>query len=405
MSRITSKSARACLLAICGAMPFVAKAVDPYWDINNPGTITSYTFQFPMVAKSGILYLPLTYQTLHISQWEFGYGYSDLGQLYPVGDVGGWVNSMCIHGAYIYVAGYFTMLISGGVTATNIAAYDSVGKVWTAVGDGTLTDEIWAVAVDSNGRVYVGAGDDNDHGASTSHLLRYWSGSAWTTAGAGMYGSATDLYGYGKVTALAANGTDVYAAGNFDSGVNANSTVVYSTNIIKFDGSSWHAMGTPAGNGVVVAPNSESTFKKVVVSGTNVFVTGTFQNSGPSAPVGLDRFSVNCSHVQSYILSLTSDNAWGNDLSARNGIVYLAGRFDHIDSTAVTGVAQWRGGWSALGSGVNAQCYVAAADADDCEPGDMVFVWGDFDHAGGYALPNGSPVRWIPETIGQDCGS
>ena len=203
----------------------------------------------------------------------------------------------------------------------------------------------------------------------------------------------------GRVTALTADGTDIYAVGNFDAGVSG-STIIYSTNIIKWDGTSWHAMGTPAGNGVIVNGSHGPEFYKVAVSGSNVFLAGLFWNTDnggfPTAPIGLDRFSTNCSHVQAYSLLADTNGtrAAGLDLSAWNGKFYVAGDFNYIDnSTSVTGVARWNNeSWSIIGNSyeVNGPCTAAEVDP----AGTVVFVNGTFDHADGVALPNGTPIRW-----------
>jgi len=367
-----------------------------------------------MVAKSGSLFLTRTdAEATHMYRWTLGNGWEDLGVLLGGHDV----EAVCIQGSYLYIAGSFTMLMPGNTYATNIAKFNYVTDTWSPVGDGSFDSTIYAVAVDSNGKVYIGAEDTGgNHGANlVTGLFKYWNGSAWATLGSGMYGRSAGIYGRAMINGLVADGTDIYAVGHFDAGVNGDSSRVNSTNIIKWDGSSWHAMGTPTGYGIVVGLTSEPDFRKIAVSGTNVFVTGGFKNDdgngGVIPPMGLDRFSVNCSHVQAFSLldGFQGNATYGLDVSARNGIVYLAGGFNYIDSTAVTGVAQWSGSsWSALGSGVDASCDAAAADLDTCLPGNYVFVLGEFTHAGGQTVSNPAypypvPISWIPGTTGPEC--
>jgi alpha-tubulin suppressor-like RCC1 family protein len=248
--------------------------------------------------------------------------------------------------------------------------------------------------------VYVGAGQVLDHGAAPHDLIKKWNGTAWASLAGGLFGNSTVTDGRGEVTALGTDGTSVFAAGLFDAGQNGNGTRVNSTNIIKWDGTQWQPMGTPAGNGIPIVGSAD--VRKLVVSGDNVFVAGSFNTIGTGSPIGLDRFAKTGAHIQGYSLLKSSASVYcgsGYDLSAQNGIVYLAGDFNFIDGTAVNGFVQWNGGWSSVGSGVSRADgypvvgYNVAVDGNPYAVGNAVFVHGTFDRAAG--VPVSSPLRWI----------
>src|SRR5207249_3458818 len=70
-----------------------------------------------------------------------------------------------------------------------------------------------------------------------------WNGSSWSALGSGI---GSGVYGdYSKVYALAMSGNDLYAGGDFTSaGGNP------ATNIAKWDGSNWSALGLGMGDSV-----------------------------------------------------------------------------------------------------------------------------------------------------------
>ena len=89
-----------------------------------------------------------------------------------------------------------------------------------------------------------------------------WDGSTWSALGSGMNGDVC-------VNALAVSGTNLYAGGSFTTagGVPAN-------NIAKWDGSAWSALGSGMGwrtTWYVYA---------LAVSGTNLYAGGYFTNAG-----------------------------------------------------------------------------------------------------------------------------
>jgi hypothetical protein len=91
---------------------------------------------------------------------------------------------------------------------------------WSALGSngGELyPGQVNAIAV-SGSDLYVGGTFTNAAGIATADYIAKWSGSAWSALGSNGAGDgAINLYTYGlKVDAIAVSGTDVYVGGTFN---------------------------------------------------------------------------------------------------------------------------------------------------------------------------------------------
>jgi hypothetical protein len=177
-----------------------------------------------------------------------------------------------------------------------------------------------------------------------------WNGNAWSAL-------ATNMYGY--VEALAAVGTTVYAGGSFiftDQGP--------ANKIAKWNGRSWSALeGGVSGQygGGVLA---------LAMSGTDLYVGGSFQTPGPN-------------------IAKWDGNAWSAFSGMNGGVcalavsgtnLYAGGDFTTAGGVPANNIAKWDGSnWSALGSGMNDQVLALAVD------GTNLYAGGYFTRAGGVA--------------------
>src|SRR5579859_1653877 len=129
----------------------------------------------------------------------------------------------------LYVAGNFNY--AGETPANSIAAWN--GKNWLSVGSGITSRNgatVYALAMDSAGNIYAGGMFTNAGGITASNVAK-WDGSNWTALGTGV--DAT-------ISTLAVDGSGIlYAGGQFKTagGVSAN-------RIAKWDGRTWTALGS-----------------------------------------------------------------------------------------------------------------------------------------------------------------
>ncbi len=202
-----------------------------------------------------------------------------------------------------------------------------------------------------------------------------YNGSSWSDANTGgdysWFSFPSGLNSF--VYAIAVSGTDVYVGGSFtDAGGNANADY-----IARWDGSTWNALGSGLDSSVLA----------IAVSGTDVYVGGNFTDAGGN---------VDADYIARWDGS--NWNALGSGLSGGvNAIaitgndVYVGGFFTNAGGNANADyIARWNGStWNALGNGLPAfsGVYAIAITGTD------VYVGGVFSNADGNANAN-NIARW-----------
>src|SRR5262249_44264714 len=187
----------------------------------------------------------------------------------------------------------------GGIAATNIARWN--GSAWSALGSGLGRNDgylpaVFALAVSGND-VYAGGWFETAGGSPATNIAK-WDGTAWSAMGPGL----DDCFCPTPpgVYALAVSGNAVYAAGQFVISPNN-----FNFNVAKWDGSTWNAVG----------------------SGMDYFV---------------------------------------NALAVSGSDVYVGGLFGTAGGVAANSIAKWDGSaWSALGSGLNGSVSALALSGSD----------------------------------------
>ena len=224
-----------------------------------------------------------------------------------------------------------------------------------------LNGEVLALAA-SGTNLYVGGNFTSANGVPATNIAR-WNGSSWSAVGTGINN--------GTVEALAVSGTNLYAGGYFTS---AGGNAV--TNIARWNGSSWSAVGAGINNGFL---------KALAVSGTNLYVGGSFTNAGGVAITNIAQWN---GSVWSALGAGVNSNVDAIAVSGTN--LFAGGYFTTAGTVTANGVAQWNGtSWSALGMGLaesniiygvqNVVVYaLAVADTN-------LYISGDFTSAGGLA--------------------
>jgi hypothetical protein len=183
----------------------------------------------------------------------------------------------------VYACGGFSL----GGPAQSVARWN--GRNWSALGAGITNARLDAIAV-VNHHVFVGGQFTNAGGIAVNNIAE-WDGTSWSAVGGGVTNALASQPAY-QVAALLPVGSDLYVAGNF-----TEAGGIAATNIAKWDGGSWSALG----GGLTRADD-----------------TG-------------------------YALALATDG----------GTLYAGGRFMFAGGQSATNVAKWDGGkWSPLGGGL-----------------------------------------------------
>jgi hypothetical protein len=302
----------------------------------------------------------------NIAKWN-GTTWSALGSGVGVVDANPTaVRALAVSGSNLYAAGSFTN--AGGIAAVNIAKWD--GTNWTALGSGITTaygnpPAVYALAV-SGSDVYAGGFFDTAGGVAVNGIAK-WDGTAWSGLGSGL-GNGSNYYP--TVLALAVSGSNLYVGGWFETaGGNQ------ATNIAKWDGTAWSAMG-PGLGGYCFCPSGPAVYA-LAVTGSDVYAGGLFAvgNTGPAFYVAKwDGSTWNA-------LGSGMGLGWGpsvNALAISGSDLYAAGGFAMAGGIPANSIAKWDGNaWSALGSGLNGPVSALAISGSD------LYVGGIFTAAGG----------------------
>jgi hypothetical protein len=257
-------------------------------------------------------------------------------------------------GADLYVGGNFT--IAGGVDAKGCARWN--GTDWFNIGDADAT--VRALAYDGS-MLFVGGAFTNIGGINSPGLALHLPGGGWLSLG-------TLAGGNRAVNAIARDGTDIYIGGNFTS-IDA----IGLTNIARWNGSSWFPLGNGVNNTVTALIASNGV---VYAGGTFTFASGVsvsriarWNGSSWSALGGGVSGSTASTTISSFLLS-------GSDL-------YVTGTFTNASGIYALGLAKWDGAtWSApFGSGLIASPGTANATTLALIGHDL-YVGGQFAFAG-----------------------
>ena len=236
----------------------------------------------------------------------------------------------------LYVGGTFTSI--GGLATTSIARWD--GTNWHALGsgiDGTVDKLVLARGELIAGGHFLTAG-----GVQARYVAR-WDGGEWSEVGGGLNGT---------VFALTSDGINVYAGGHF-----TEAGGVPASKVAKWDGEKWSALG--AGIIPVYEPSDwVGAVDSLAVSGSSLFVGGRFRNAGGIAATNIARWDGTNWHALGnglrYFNGPGSENGAVRTLVVQNGALCTGGSFWRAGDIAATNIARWDGqAWTGLGSGVN----------------------------------------------------
>jgi hypothetical protein len=192
---------------------------------------------------------------------------------------GGNVDALQIIGQTLYVGGEFQNG-AGIASADYLLACDlATGASSSTVIDPAhpFSGSVYALAADSNGTLYAGGGFSNLEDIAAADNVAYLpSGGTWQPmgAGGGPCGCAVNTF----VRGLTAVGTVAYV------GTDANDIagIPQADHVARWNGSAWSALGADSGGGNGWLPTTAS-INALTGDGSNLFVTGTFQNANGDA--------------------------------------------------------------------------------------------------------------------------
>jgi hypothetical protein len=249
---------------------------------------------------------------------------------------------LCDTNNNLYAGGWFTS--AGGVSANCVAKWD--GHLWSALDTGVLGSAgsqgfVSALAMDNAGNLYVGGGFTRAGSVNATNVAK-WDGHAWSALGSGLSGGSEPL-----VSALACDSNgNVYAGGVFteSGGVNL-------VNIGKWDGSHWSSVGSgiPVLSGVYNPIHA----LRVDTKG-NLYVGGSFSTAGGMNAVNIALWNGRTWAALGTGLGVPVDDEVQSLAFDPFGNLYAAGQFHAAGEVTARNIAQWNGqAWSSLGSGLD----------------------------------------------------
>lgn len=277
------------------------------------------------------------------------------------GNVNGIVQAVAVaSNGDVYVGGRFGQV--GSVYADNVAKWN--GTTWSILGTSSANgtdDTVFSLALASNGDLYAGGVFRNAGGVAANNIAK-WNGTSWSSLGSGANNGTTAGSNTGSTTsssvvrALAVVSTgELYVGGDFTL---AGSTAA--NNVAKWDGTTWSSLGTGSTNGVTSNQRTvPATVYALAAAGTTVYLCGAFTQAGGTTTSGVVKWSG------------TAFNALGSAFSiydsmfalavASNGDLYAGGQFTQAGGVTTKGVARWNGTtWSSVGGGINNYVYTLA---------------------------------------------
>lgn len=223
-------------------------------------------------------------------------------------------------------------------------------RAWEPFGNG-MDDAVSALAVDGT-HLYAGGSFFMAGTASVSRAAQ-WSGSGWSTLGDGLGGS---------VSCMAHDGSRLYVGGSFS--MAGSVPVQY---VAAWDGSSWTNLGDGIGGYGVYS---------MLCRGGNLYVGGYFTNAGGVAANNIAMW--NGSSWTNLGDGITG--GYGVQALAHDGTnLYAAGPYaNQAGSLPINSIAMWNGSsWTNLGDGLQGQPLALAHDGLNLYAGGFITMAGD----------------------------
>jgi hypothetical protein len=271
-------------------------------------------------------------------------------------------------GPQLYVAGDFTRI--GNVAARNLARWN--GSTWEPIGGGANAP-VRAIASYDDGsgpKLYIG-GDFSKIGALTIFGVAKWDGTAWSSLGTGTQGNVRCMTVFDE-----GSGPRLMVAGEFATAGNVPNT----RRVARWNGTAWSALANGSGGFVrSIAGFDDGSGPKLYVAGVMSAMGNLSANDTPVSNIARwdgTAWSALGSGLNNYALVLEPlDDGTGPAL-------YVGGAFTVAGGVNTDRVARWNAnGWSGLGFGLDSEARAISVFDDGTGP--ALYVGGSFTGASG----------------------
>jgi hypothetical protein len=170
---------------------------------------------------------------------------------------------------------------------------------------------------------------------------------------------------------LAISGDSLYVGGAFTTAGS-----VAASNIARWDGSNWFALGS--GIGGPAGPNEPHGVRALAISGPDLYAGGFFDSAGGAPASNIARWNGSAWSPLSQGL-----NGGVSTLVISGTALYAGGYFSSASGLPAQRIARWNGSaWSSLGSGIRTTSASAPSVDALALVGPELYVGGLFDRAG-----------------------
>lgn len=244
------------------------------------------------------------------------------------------VSALVIHQGQLYVAGTFTR-VGADMPAARVARWD--GTAWYALGSGLSNSGQSAsgLSLAVHGDELVVGGRFSHAGDAPANNIARWDGTGWHAFEMGGSNGVDGL-----VTELASDGTHLYAGGYF-----SNAGSVSANRLAAWSGGAWHTLQGGLGWGGGIPPQVSA----LEVHAGNLYVGGYFTTAGGVSTTGIARWDGASWHAIG-----SPSHVWGiNSISAGADGLVVTGVFAQAGGVESNGLARWDGTqWHAMGTGL-----------------------------------------------------
>ncbi len=336
----------------------------------------------PALVVGGEFTLAGSSSTTEIAKWSGG-SWSTYPNQIDVSEV----HALAVYddggGRALYVGGYIGFVPSGSNAVPAIQRWDGAG--WTVLGRG-LSHPPWTLSVfdDGSGAKLIAGGYIERAGNESVRHVASWDGHAWGTLGPpadGPVGPVAALLGYDD-----GSGRALYVCGDLGSVVGS-----WSQGVASWNGSAWSPVGASLPT-VFEGPLALGIHDDG--SGPALYVCGMFADIGGIAASNIARWD------GSHWSALGSGVGWANCMCSfddGSGPALFVGATAPLSSSSYgSGVVKWDGAqWSGVGGSVQVGSMNGLTNAIagfDDGSGPAIYVGGSFDQAGGVPVQN--IARW-----------